>query len=275
MERKSAVSGVFYPKRCADIKRAIEKFNNILSKHFHDKNLLRYKPSAIVVPHAGYIYSGYTANIAYKIASNTKPKRVVVVGPSHKFYFKGISGADYDDFQTPCGNIKIDKEYLEKIKKYFPVASLAKAHQKEHSTEVQMPFIKYYFPHSMVVEIVYGKVDYYELSKLLYAILNDKENLLVISTDLSHFYPLKVAKQKDNICLNAIVKREPSILDRGCEACGFTGLKALLEVVKKRSLKTKLLDYRTSADASGDTKSVVGYVSAMIFNQNYAIEHFL
>ncbi len=265
MKRKSAVSGIFYPKRCADIKRIIEKFNNILTNHFHDKKILGYKPKAVVVPHAGYIYSGYTANIAYKIAVNTKPKRVIVVGPSHKFYFEGISGALYDDFQTPCGDIKIDREYLKKIEKYFPVVFRPKAHQKEHSTEVQMPFIQHYFPKAKVIEIVYGKVDYLKLAKLLNALLKDKDNFLVISTDLSHFYPIKIAKQKDNVCLNAVVKRDPLVLDRGCEACGFTGLKALLEVVKRKGFKTKLLDYRTSADTSGDTKSVVGYMSAMIY----------
>ena len=264
MQRKAAVRGVFYPKRCEDINRTIKRFNTMLNKHFHDKSLLSAKPRAIIVPHAGYIYSGYTANLAYHIAANTKSKRVIVIGPSHYYYFEGISGAMYDSFETPCGDISIDKTYLEKIEKYFPVKFNPKAHRKEHSTEVQMPFIKHYFPNAKVVEIVYGKVDPTVLAKLVYALMKEKENLVVISTDLSHFYTLEKAKKKDNVCLNAVAKRDPAILDRGCEACGFTGLKAMLMVVKRTNLKTELLDYRTSADSTGDEKRVIGYMSAVV-----------
>jgi AmmeMemoRadiSam system protein B len=264
MKRKAAVAGAFYPGRCHEIRKMFAKFTKMAESHFAGKAVLHYKPRAIIVPHAGYIYSGFTANIAYKIATNSKPGRVIVIGPSHRYYFEGISAAEYEAFQTPCGDIPIDKEYIAKIEKYFPVKFVPQAHQKEHSTEVQMPFIKYYFPNAKVVEIVYGKVSFSILAKLIYALMKERDNLIVISTDLSHFYTLEEAKQKDNVCLNAIVKKEPSLLDKGCEACGMTGLKAILEVAKKTHLRTELLDYRTSADASGDTKSVVGYVSALV-----------
>jgi AmmeMemoRadiSam system protein B len=242
----------------------IKKFNTLMQQHFTDTKVLGYKPRAIIVPHAGYIYSGYTANLAWHIAANRQPKRVIVIGPSHHFYFKGISVAEYDRFETPCGPLPIDRDYIKKIEKSFPVSFVPKAHAKEHSTEVQMPFVRHYFPKAKVVEIVYGKVDPTVLAKMIYAFLKERDNLVVISTDLSHFYTLEEAHKKDNYCLNAVVKGDPSILDKGCEACGFTGLKALLAVVKKRGLKTKLLDYRTSADATGDKKRVVGYLSALI-----------
>ncbi len=264
MKRSAAVAGIFYPRRCREIETMFAKFNKMVDKHFTKKALLKLKPRAIIVPHAGYIYSGFTANIAYRVAANSKPRRIIVIGPSHHYYFEGISGAMYDSFETPCGDIPIDKSYLEKIGKYFPVKFDPKAHRKEHSTEVQMPFVKHYFPNVKVVEIVYGKVAPAVLAKLIYALMKEKENLVVISTDLSHFYTLEEAKTKDNICLNAVAKRDPAILDRGCEACGFTGLKALLTVVKKANLKTELLDYRTSADATGDEKRVVGYMSAVV-----------
>jgi len=264
MKRKAAVAGTFYPRRCREIEAMFVKFNEMAKKHFLKKELLKHKPRAIIVPHAGYIFSGYTANLAYRAAANSKPKRIIVIGPSHHYYFKGISGAMYESFETSCGDIPIDKAYLEKIQKYFPVTFDPKAHRKEHSTEVQMPFIRYYFPHVKVVELVYGKVDANLLAKLIYALLKERENLVVISTDLSHFYTIEEAHKRDNVCLNAVAKGEPSILDKGCEACGFTGLKAMLTVVKKAGLKTEVLDYRTSADASGDTKRVVGYLSALI-----------
>ncbi len=264
MDRKAAVRGVFYPRSCRDVEKMIAKFNEVMRKHFDDKTAMSYRPRAIIVPHAGYIYSGYTANLAYHIAANSRPKRVIVIGPSHRHYFKGMSGAFYDRFETPCGPLEIDRAYMEKIKKHFPLQFVPKAHAQEHSTEVQVPFIKHHFPKAKVVEIVYGKVAPHALAKLIYALMKDRENLVVISTDLSHFYTLEEAKKRDNVCLNAVAKRDPSLLSRGCEACGITGLEAILEVAKKANLKTKLLDYRTSADATGDTKRVVGYMSALV-----------
>ncbi len=264
MKRKAAVAGSFYPRRCREIEAMIVRFNAVADAHLKPKELSRQKPRAVIVPHAGYVYSGFTANIAYRIAAGRDPKRVIVIGPSHRYYFEGVSVAEYDAFETPCGNIAIDREYIAKIKRYFPVVFEPKAHLKEHSTEVQMPFIKHYFPHAKVVEIVYGKADVHRLAKLIYALMKDRENLVVISTDLSHFHTLEEAKKIDNICLNAVVKREPSLLKRGCEACGIIGLEAILEAVKKAGLQTRLLDYRTSADAGGDEKRVVGYLSALI-----------
>ncbi len=264
MKRRAAVAGLFYPRRCREIEAMFAKFNKLVDKHFTNKALLKLKPRAIIVPHAGYIYSGFTANIAYRVAANRKPKRVIIIGPSHHYYFEGISGAMFDSFETPCGDIPIDTTYLKRIESAFPVKFDPKAHRKEHSTEVQMPFIKHYFPGAKVVEIVYGKVDPRVLAKLVYALMRDKENLVVISTDLSHFYTLEDAKKRDNVCLNAVAKRDPTILKRGCEACGFTGLQALLLAVQKAGLRTTLLDYRTSADATGDTRRVVGYMSAVV-----------
>jgi len=264
MKRKAAVAGSFYPRRYGEIQKMFANFTKMAEPYFAGKAVLKAKPRAIIVPHAGYIYSGFTANIAYKIAANSKPKRVIVIGPSHRHYFEGVSVGEFDNFETPCGDIPVDEAYVKRIKKYFPVTFVPKAHLKEHSTEVQMPFIKHYFPRAGVVEIVYGKADPHKLAKLIYTLLKDRENLVVISTDLSHFYTLDEAKKKDNICLNAIDKRDPALLHKGCEACGIIGLKAVLEVAKKANLKTELLDYRTSADASGDTKRVVGYVSAIL-----------
>ncbi len=265
MDRRMAVRGSFYPRRCDEIERMIAGFDRRAQKQFHKRDLLARHPRAIIVPHAGYIYSGYTANLAYRVAADSRPKRVIVIGPSHHYYFEGISAAEYDRFETPCGPLPIDRAYIAKIKKYFPVTFDPEAHRKEHSTEVQMPFVRHYFPDAKVVEIVYGKTDPALLAKLIYALLRDRENLVVISTDLSHFYTLEEAKKRDNVCLNAVAKRDPAILKRGCEACGYTGLAAMLGVVKKAGLKTALLDYRTSADATGDRQRVVGYMSAIVW----------
>jgi AmmeMemoRadiSam system protein B/AmmeMemoRadiSam system protein A len=257
--RKAGVRGQFYPYECAEIESMIKRFDSV--KNRESKSMI---PRAIIVPHAGYIYSGFTASLAYKAAARTKVKRVLVFGPSHHVYFEGLSASRQEQYETPCGDIMIDGAYLERLKKDFSLVFEAKAHSVEHSTETQMPFIKHYLPEAEVIEFIYGKVDYHEIEKMILALLKDKDNLIVISTDLSHFYTLEEAKKRDSLCLEGIAKKEIKILEAGCEACGLLGVKAMLAVAKRENMSIELLDYRTSADASGDRSRVVGYVSALL-----------
>lgn len=255
--RKSIVSGYFYP----DTKEEIDEFIN----HFN-----RVKTSctakciqALIVPHAGYIYSGYTANLAYNLASNFSYKKVIVIGPSHKIAFNGVSVSTYESYETPLGDLKIDLEFVKSVKERFDFIGFNDLCHKEHSTETQMPLIANYFPNVKVVEIVYGKIDDKTLSNLVDFILEDGENLLVISTDLSHFYPLKKANTLDNICIEGIKNQNISMLNDGCEACGIIGVKALLQVSKKYALESRILNYTTSYERTKEKDSVVGYVSAV------------
>jgi AmmeMemoRadiSam system protein B len=263
-KRVAGVRGAFYPKNCLEIGSMIKTWNRVLDEKLADKNILKEIPRAIIAPHAGYIYSGFTANFAHRLLANSKAKRVLVFGPSHHVYIDGMSASEQDIYETPCGDIEIDKEYLQTIKKQFPLNFVEKAHRVEHSTETQMPFIKHYLPKAKVIEFIYGKADYKKIAKLIHYLLKDRDNVIVISTDLSHFYTQESAKKLDNICLHAISQKEVSMLDKGCEACGMIGVKAMLEVSKVSNLAVEILDYRTSADVSKDESSVVGYVSAYI-----------
>jgi len=263
--RKSAVVGQFYPASCTEIKTSIEGFNEAFNKLNIDKAILNITPRAIIAPHAGYVYSGFTANMAYRFLAHTKAKRVIVIGPSHQHYFKGISGAYYESYPTPCGDLKIDSAYLFALAKKFNIVFEPKAHAKEHSTEVQMPFIQHYFNETQVIELVYSDIAVKELAGIIYALLNNPDNVVVISSDLSHFHTLHIAKQHDHTCLKAIETMDEEKFEAGCEACGLTGIQALIRSAKKLKLSSKLLDYRTSADASGDESSVVGYLSAMFY----------
>jgi hypothetical protein len=218
----------------------------------------------MIVPHAGYIYSGFTANIAYKASSYKKPKRVIVIGPSHHMYYAGASIALYDEYETPLGNIIMDKAYSLILKDKYDFLDFEDNMHLEHSTETQAPFIKHYFPNSQIVEIIYGQMPYQDLSLLLDEILEDEGNLLVISTDLSHFYTQEEANILDNICLDAIAKKDLNLLDKGCEACGKIGVKALINSAIKKDLNTKVLHYCTSYDATKDASRVVGYMSALV-----------
>ena len=263
--RLTAVDGTFYPNQCKELKKYFEKFNQEFNQHKIDPKIRSITPRAILVPHAGYIYSGFTANFAYRFLENATAKRIVVIGPSHYHTFKGVSAGFYEAFQTPCGNITIDTPYLFALAKKFNIAFHEKAHLKEHSTEVQMPFIKHYFPKIPIIELVYGEIACQELVNIIVALLQNKDNLVVISSDLSHFYPLKKANEHDNICLSSLSTLDNSLLHKGCEACGLNGIEAMIKASKELKLSSKLLDYKTSANTLADEKSVVGYVSVMFY----------
>ena len=259
--RKSAVAGQFYPADPKEINSMFEHYNQILDKHLSDKTLLDKKPRAIIVPHAGYIYSAFTANIAFRLLENTHAKRIVVIGPSHRVYLKGTSVSDFDEYETPFGMIRIDKNLVLELRDRFGLDFVPDAHH-EHSTEVQMPFVKAYDKEALVVELVYGDENPARLAKVIEYLLNDPQTVVVISTDLSHYYDIEKANKLDNICLNAIENLDIEMLHQGCEACGKIGIEAMLIAAKAKGLKPIMLDYRTSADASKDESQVVGYMSA-------------
>ncbi len=264
-QRKAAVRGLFYPENCTKLEIYFQKFNAMIGSSIKSKPIFKVTPRAIIVPHAGYVYSGFTANVAYTIFSKNPAKRVIVIGPSHRHHFEGISGSYFESYETPCGDIPIDTAYLIDLAKQFKIGFEPKAHQKEHSTEVQMPFIRHYFPHAKVIELVYGKVAPHYLAKIIVHLLKDKENAVVISSDLSHFYTQEKARRLDTICMEGITSLDSQKLDEGCEACGMIGIKGMIEAAKDLGLKSQVLDYRTSADYSGDSSRVVGYTSAVIY----------
>ncbi|BAF70218.1 AmmeMemoRadiSam system protein B [Nitratiruptor sp. SB155-2] len=261
MKRMMSVAGAFYPAECGSIESMIAQFNSILDKAIEDQSYFSLKPRAIISPHAGYVYSGFTANVAHRLLQNTAAKRVVVIGPSHRVYLSGISGSFYDAFETPCGDLLIDTAYLEMLAQKFGIGFVPEAHQ-EHSTEVQMPFIHHYLPNTSVIELVYGDVDPRNVAMICEEVLSDPHNVVVISTDLSHYYPLSKAKELDMHCLQGVAELDITELHNGCEACGKIGVEAIILAAKDLGLRPRILDYRTSADASGDTSSVVGYMSA-------------
>jgi AmmeMemoRadiSam system protein B len=263
--RKAAVRGQFYPYSCEETEDQFKQFNHAFDKISIPEDIQSIMPKAVIVPHAGYIYSGFTANFAYRFLLQTKIKRLIVIGPSHHHYFKGISGSYYEECETPCGNISIDSTYLFALAKQFKIGFEPKAHEREHSTEVQFPFIKHYLPNTKIIELIYSYIQAEELAYIILALLQNSENAVVISSDLSHFHDLNKANSLDLSCLRAIDKLELEELKTGCEACGIIGIKAMILAAKKLKLSSKLLDYRTSADASGDKNSVVGYMSTIFY----------
>ena len=253
-----SVAGAFYPDSSVEILSMFEYFNDIVSKQFTN-SLYSKNVKALIVPHAGYVYSGFSANLAYRNIKSA-PKRVVVIGPSHRVAFSGVSMKEYGSYETPFGEIASDKEYMKFLKSKFEFEDLE---IEEHSTEVQFPFVKHYFPNATLIELIYGQNA--ELEEIIETVLNTKDTLLLISTDLSHFHNQKKANELDNFCVKGIEDLNIELLKQG-EACGIQGVISLVQVSKKLGLHVKSIDYRTSGDITGDMDSVVGYYSAIIYS---------
>ncbi len=264
MNRKMAVNGQFYPDTKEGLLKYFSHFQSLAKQH-NFKLTTQFKSRALIVPHAGYIYSGFSADVAYETVSlNSKYKRVVVFGPSHKFGFDGASVSLFENYETPLGNLKIDLNFANDLYEKFDSLDFIDEVHCEHSTETQMPFIKHYFQDIEVIEIIYGNTSSKDIEKLIKYTLEDEDNLVVISTDLSHFYTLEKATILDRICLDAIANLDTKKFDSGCEACGMIGLKALVEYASKNSYQVQFCDYRTSADITNDKQSVVGYTSFVL-----------
>jgi len=258
MRREMSVSGTFYPKSVSEIERYFEHFSKVYDENF---SVSIESTRAIIVPHAGYIYSGYTANAAYRVLQNRAPKDILLIGPSHRVGFRGASIGDYKSYDTPLGEIRGSEKITQKLRERFKLPFIPSAHG-EHSTEVQFAFIKHYLPQCKIVEMVYSDESAVVLSEIIDFVLSLEECAVVISTDLSHFYTLEKAHKLDTICLNAIRYLDLEMLKQGCEACGMIGVEAMIRSAKKLGLTSHILDYRTSADSSGDVSRVVGYASA-------------
>lgn len=259
MQRQMSVSGAFYPSTAVELERYFDHFSR---EYDHVSLLPDVKTKAVIVPHAGYIYSGYTANIAYRVLQKSALKTFVVIGPSHRVAFDGVSLCSFSSYATPFAPIPAAAELAQSLKELFALPCHLQAHA-EHSTEVQFPFIKHYMQDASVVELVYSYVDAHLLSQIIDFLLKKEDVGVIISTDLSHFYTLQEASKLDALCVEAIQKLDIGLLHSGCEACGHIGVEAMLLSAKKFGMRPHILDYRTSADASDDRSRVVGYVSAL------------
>ena len=257
MIRRASVAGSFYPANHEELIKYFTYFSEVYDKH---AKLPQITPKAVIVPHAGHIYSGFTANIAYRLLQKSALKRFVIIGPSHKVAFVGSSMCDFESYATPFGALSGDRDLYNMLVKRFIFNCYGGAHA-EHSTEVQFPFVKFYIPDAKIIEIVYGDAKPSEIAQIITYLLELGDTGVIISTGLSHFYSLDEANQRDAICIEAINNLTPSLLHQGCEACGKIGVEAMLIAAKKLQLTPHILDYRTSADASGDTQRVVGYLS--------------
>ena len=251
--RKPAVAGMFYPADADELRQDVE---SMLGQADADLPV----PKAIIAPHAGYIYSGEIAASAYACLSKAKDKikHVVLLGPAHRYPFMGLAVPGADFFTTPLGEIAIDFEAINKILELDQVKTIPQAHAEEHSLEVQLPFLQVVLGDFKLLPLVVGNSNADEVAEVLLKLWNGPETLIVISSDLSHFYDYETARKLDQNAAQAIVELDFDNLSHDA-ACGCTPVQGLLKAAKQKGLKAKLVDLRNSGDTAGTKDSVVGY----------------
>lgn len=217
-------------------------------------------PKAIISPHAGYIYSGPIAATIYKtlLDARNSIRRVVLLGPAHRFVFNGIAVTQVDAFATPLGEIPIDTEVISTLLDLPNVQVLEKAYDNEHSLEVQLPFLQSILREFTLVPCVIGNANAHDVANLLMHCWGGPETLIVISSDLSHYYDYTTAQSLDNAASNAILTLKPDQL-HDTHACGRLPIKGLLLAAQHLHLHPQVLDLRNSGDTAGDKNRVVGY----------------
>lgn len=251
--RPAAVAGYFYPDDPGEIK-------NMISDYMTSANRSSDIPKAIIAPHAGYVYSGPIAANAYAGIEPIKDriKRVVLLGPAHRVYVKGMALSTADYFASPLGNVAIDKTLHAKALSFDNVVEFDQAHAKEHSLEVHLPFLQILLNEFTLAPILVGDADIKEVARLLDHLWQDDETLIVVSSDLSHFHDYDTAKRIDQKTSGAIESFDTGQIGPK-QACGCFPVNGLLNLAEARSLKVQTLDVRNSGDTAGNKDRVVGY----------------
>lgn len=247
--REPAVAGTFYPADPAVLRTTVE---GLVASAPADGP----PPKAVIVPHAGYVYSGAVAATAYRRLAPLRGvvRRVILVGPAHRYAMEGIVTHAADAFRTPLGLVPVDA-----VARRIPgVAALDAAHEHEHGLEVHLPFLQTVLGEFCVVPLLVGLASDEQVADVLDSLWGGPETLVVVSSDLSHYLPYDEACDRDGRTAAAISQRRAD--DVGPQdACGRRAVRGLLRVAERRGLPVVLLDLRNSGDTAGPRDHVVGY----------------
>jgi len=251
--RKAAVAGAFYE---ADAKRLRQ---HILSLMSGAQGNTPYSPQALIVPHAGYVYSGATAAEAYRTVAPLagKIERVVLFGPAHRVALQGMAVPSVDAFATPLGDVPLDRDSITRIAALPGVSVSDEAHREEHSLEVQLPFLQTVLKRFSLVPVVVGHCVPRTVASVMDALWGGSETLLVVSTDLSHFHSYDDATQLDALTCQRLQAKDSTL--SGQDACGACALNGLTSTEHCQSLQVELVARCNSGDTAGDKDRVVGY----------------
>lgn len=257
--RPPAIAGTFYPSNPEELRATVEYFLGKADKIFGSAHNV---PKAIIVPHAGYIYSGLTAAAAYNRLHLGREtiKRVIILGPCHRIGINGIALPSTETFQTPLGNIPLDKDAIARIKDLEYVKIFNETHEEDHSIEVHLPFLQKVLAEFKLLPLIVGDTETKKVAKVLEILWGGPETLIIISSDLSHYLNYNEAKILDSQTSNAIEQMDLHALSHD-QACGRHSIKGLLMLAKSKGLSVTKADIRNSGDTAGNKDRVVGYGS--------------
>ncbi len=272
--RPSILAGTWYPGNADGLTRAIQGYLSKVETLHLDGKL-----KALIVPHAGYIYSGPVAAHAYRLLQKRQFRRVILVGPSHRVGFAGASVNLQSGYETPLGIVPVDQKLARKILNASPYVNwLRKAHDNEHSLEIQLPFLQTVLQNFKIVPIIMGQQDPDTCSNLWKTIVqilaNSEDTLLIASSDLSHFHSYNQARALDQTFIDHVRTFDPQGLARDlrlrkCEACGGGPVITILFAARNLGAnRTVILNYANSGDVTGNHRSVVGYLSAAVIRSS-------
>ncbi len=267
--RPPAVAGTFYPGSAADLAADVMALLQQAASRAGTGPMLTEMPKALIVPHAGYIYSGSTAALAYARLALGRSiiKRVVLLGPVHRVSVRGLALPGVDAFATPLGRVDVDQEALATLTPLRQVVTSPAAHAQEHSLEVQLPFLQAALDDFKLVPLAVGDARPEEVAEVLEALWGGPETLVVISSDLSHFLPYHTAQTVDLETVQHMLQGDSTLTHT--QACGATPVNGLLLAARQHHLHPKLLGLCNSGDTAGDKRRVVGYASVALMEKHH------
>jgi AmmeMemoRadiSam system protein B len=256
--RRPVVAGTFYPADPAELERAVRC-------HLEDAAPVpgeEAPPKALIAPHAGYPYSGPVAASAYARLRPLRGRieRVVLLGPSHRVPLEGLAVPSAEVFLTPLGEVAVDREAVARALALPQVRELDAAHAGEHSLEVHLPFLQLVLGSFTLVPLVAGDASAEEVAEVIERLWGGPETLVVVSSDLSHYYDYRTARRMDEATSRAIESLAPDELDFE-SACGRVPVRGLLLAARRHGLRCRTVDLRSSGDTAGPRSQVVGYGS--------------
>ena len=252
-KRPSALAGTWYPSESVRLREHVEAY---LDTARHEGAGATTQPMAIVAPHAGLAYAGATAAHSF-LSVKDRPDRIILLGPAHRLAFQGISVGAFSHYACPLGELPVDQDTALTLRNRGLVCSISEAHTEEHCLEMMMPFILALWGRVSILPLLVGRAEPADVLRILEEVVTPGD-LLVVSTDLSHFLTYDEARNKDLDTLHAVLEGRWKELGPR-DACGYVGLGALIQFAHRRHFQGTLLDYRNSGDTSADRVRVVGY----------------
>ena len=255
--REAAVAGQFYPGDPRELSTTVEQYLDEAQVEPGPQ------PKALIVPHAGYIYSGPVAASAYARLRPYRERitRVILLGPCHRVAVRGLALSGADVFRTPLGDVPLDKEVMTGLD--LPAVEVFDdTHAFEHSLEVHLPFLQILLDDFTLVPLVVGNAGNETVAEVLDVLWGGPETLIVISSDLSHYLDYDSARKRDKATCQAIVHFDADSIGPE-DACGCHPIGGFLVLAKRRGMTVETLDLRNSGDTAGPMDQVVGYGSWM------------